>query len=62
MGIEDTRKRPRDYLYRAAASYIRAHAIGTLPASCAKELFGDPVTSLIIHRAASSAAVTGTPS
>jgi len=31
MGIEDTRKRPRDYLYRAAASYIRAHAIGTLP-------------------------------
>jgi hypothetical protein len=62
MGIEDTRRRPQDYLYRAAASFVRAHALGTLPASCAKELFGDPVTNLIIHRAASSAAVTGTPS
>jgi HK97 family phage major capsid protein len=55
------RKRPRDYLYRAASAHIRAHLKGDSVERHAKEMFGDPVTDLVI-RAASSAATTTSPS
>ena len=53
-------RRPRDYLYRAAASHIRAHLTNGSAERVAKDMFDDPVTPIVI-RAASSAATTGSP-
>jgi HK97 family phage major capsid protein len=55
------RKRPRDYLYRAASAHVVAHNKGGSAERHAKEMFDDPVTNLVI-RAASSTATTGSPS
>ena len=57
----ETRRHPRDYLYPAAASYVRAHLKGEKPERIAKELFGDPVTDIVV-RAAQTQATIGAPS
>jgi HK97 family phage major capsid protein len=58
----ETRKRPRDYLYRAGAAYIRSRVAHTLPELCAKQMFGDDVVTALVVRAASSTATTSSPS
>src|SRR5262252_2906589 len=54
-----TRKRPADYLFRAAASYVRSHITHAKPEICAKQMFGDPVTDIILRAATSGATTTG---
>jgi HK97 family phage major capsid protein len=59
LGLKRTRA--ATYLYRAAASHIRAHQLGNANAErVAKELFDEPVTQWVI-RAASSVATIGSP-
>jgi len=58
--VEGTRKRAADYLYRAAASYIRSHVTRGKPEDAARELFGrDSVTELVLRAASSGATTTG---
>jgi len=53
------RARASTYLFRAAASHVRSHITNNSPQRCAKEMFGDPVTELVL-RAASAPATTTT--
>jgi len=55
------RKRPRDYLYRAASAHIRAHLKGGSVERHAKEMFDDDKVTDLVIRAASSAATTTSP-
>src|SRR5262249_37456278 len=64
MGIEDAsirKARASTYLYRAAASFLRAHAQGSLAEKAARSLFGtDPVTAEILKAATGQATTTTT--
>jgi HK97 family phage major capsid protein len=60
--VESTRRHPRDYLYRAAACYVRAHLKDDKPERIAKEMFGNDVVTELVVRAASAQATIGSPS
>src|SRR5262249_45340493 len=55
--------RPCMYVYKAAAAHLRSYLTGVSPTDSARALYGhDPVTDLILTRAASGPAeITGTP-
>jgi HK97 family phage major capsid protein len=53
--------RPSVYLFRAAASYVRAHQQKSTPERAARELFGNDVVTAEVIRAASTQAAVGTP-
>ena len=63
MGQEiPPRKRPADYLFRAAAAHIFAHTTKSTATRAADALFGrDVVTNEIIRRAASTQATVASP-
>jgi hypothetical protein len=66
LRVEDAEVRkakPAAYVYRAACAHLRSYLTGDSPTNCARALYGhDPVTNLILTRAATGPAeITGTP-
>ena len=58
--VESTRRRPADYLYRAASACVHAHTTHSTPERAARELFGsDPVVAEILKAASSGATTSG---
>jgi hypothetical protein len=59
---EGLRKTASTYVYRAACAHLRAYRTGGTPIECARELYDDPVTNLLLTRSPTGpAAIGGTP-